>query len=92
MDGGAMSTLLAVALLVGALRALLYVIWLLARPHRAMYEEIAARCAALNTSVPDPSVDGTATAGAGTPDSAPVVARRRVGWWSGSAPAHRRVA
>lgn len=87
-----MSTLLAVALLVGSLRALLYVIWRLARPHRAMYEEISARCAALRTPVPDPSVDGTVAAGAGAPDPAPVVARRRVGWWSGSVPAHRRVA
>jgi hypothetical protein len=58
----------------------------LARPHTRMYVEIRERCAdiqarsaaAYETPVPDPSVDGYATARAGTPDPARAVAPRRV--------------
>lgn len=57
-----------------------------ARKHRAMYAEISARCADIQaraaqraviydqTPVSPPPRDGTATAGAGAPDAAPVVA------------------
>lgn len=44
----------------------------------ALYRLRPARPSPLATTVPRPSVDGNATAGAGTPDPAPAVAPRRV--------------
>lgn len=75
-----------------------------ARKHRLMYAEISARCADIQARaaeravvydqapVPCPSVDGYATAGAGTPDPAPAVAPRRVHIEMGGPGRHREAA
>jgi energy-converting hydrogenase Eha subunit F len=95
----------AVALPVAVIVLIVITLCWLTRKHRLMYAEIYARDVAGvqaraaeraavydQTPVPRPSVDGPATAGAGTPDSAPVVAPQRVHIEMGGSGRHGMVA